>query len=148
MAERPSEAAPIKTIRAPELARPGIAWLNSPGPLPLAQLRGRLVVLDFWTSCCINCIQLQPILADLEARFGDRIAVIGVHSPKFAAERDIDRLAAAIARYGITHPVAQDSDFTIWRQYGVRAWPTLVLVSADGYVLASHAGEPDRDRLI
>jgi thiol-disulfide isomerase/thioredoxin len=103
-------------VRAPELARPGIVWLNSPRPLSLAELRGRLVILDSWTSCCVNCMQLQPILAELEARFGDRIAVIGVHSPKFTAERDIDKLAAAIERSGIAHPVAQDVDFTIWRK--------------------------------
>jgi thiol-disulfide isomerase/thioredoxin len=148
MPGEPSQAGPIRTVRAPELARPGIVWLNTPRPLSLAELRGRLVILDFWTSSCINCLQLQPTLAELEARFGDRIAVIGVHSPKFAAERGIDKLAAAIQRYGVAHPVAQDVEFTIWRQYAVRAWPTLVLISADGYVLGSHAGEPDRDRLI
>src|SRR5256885_10062012 len=118
----------IRTVRAPELARPGVAWLNTLKPLSLAELRGRLVILDFWTFGCINCIQIQPVLAELAARFGDRIAIIGVHSPKFAAERDIDKVAAAVQRYGITHPVAHDPDFTIWRHYAVRAWPTLVLV--------------------
>lgn len=138
----------LRTVRAPEIGQAGIVWLNTTRPLSLADLRGRLVVLDFWTSCCINCLQIQPTLAALEARFGDRIAIIGIHSPKFTAERDLDKLAAAIQRYGITHPVAHDPEFAIWRSYTVRAWPTLVFVAPDGYVLGSVAGEPDPTRLI
>src|SRR5690606_28516518 len=95
-------------IRAPELDRPGLAWLNVAQPLSLERLRGRLVILDFWTFCCINCIQILPTLRRIEQRFPEEVAVIGVHSPKFDAEKQADNLRAALARYNIAHPVVHD----------------------------------------
>jgi len=96
-------------VHAPQFPTDGITWFNIDGPPPtLESLRGRLVILDFWTLCCINCMHVLPTLAEIERRYPDRVAVIGVHSPKFAAERDPAKVEAAIARYGIAHPVIHD----------------------------------------
>ncbi|MCW5731306.1 MAG: redoxin domain-containing protein [Alphaproteobacteria bacterium] len=135
-------------VRAPELDLPGLVWLNTDAPLGRAALRGRVVILDFWTSCCIHCLHVLPALRQVEERFPHQVAVIGVHSPKFPAEREIGRLRQAIARLDIRHPVVQDTDFQLWKQYAVRAWPTLVFLSADGYVVGQHAGEPDAAKLL
>ncbi|MBI3129617.1 MAG: redoxin domain-containing protein [Candidatus Tectomicrobia bacterium] len=137
-----------KQVRAPDVAHPGLRWFNVPAPLSLRDLAGRLVILDFWTFCCINCMHILPILRRVEEAFPREVAVIGVHSPKFAAEKDPDNVARAIARYGIVHPVVHDPECRIWRSYAVRAWPTLVFVSPDGYVLGAHSGEPDPDALL
>src|SRR5438270_9066769 len=110
-------------IHAPELAGKNLTWFNVPDPLSLATLRGKLVILDFWTFCCINCIHTLPILKQVEDAFPDEVVIIGVHSPKFTAERSPKNAASAIARYRITHPVVHDADFSIWRAYGVSAWP-------------------------
>ena len=135
-------------IHAPEIDRTGLTWFNVEQPLSIGALRGKLVILDFWTFCCINCIQIVPTLRRIEQTFPDDVVVIGVHSPKFAAERDGRNLSAAIARYGIVHPVVHDPSFEIWQSYGVRAWPTLVLIDPAGYVIGQVAGEPDPERLI
>lgn len=134
--------------RAPEINRPGLVWFNTPRPLSLADLRGRIGVLDFWTYCCINCMQVLPTLARIEATFPNEVAVIGVHSPKFPAERKAANVAQAIARYGIRHPVAHDPTMTLWEDYAVRAWPTLVFLSPDGYVIGQMGGEPNPEALI
>lgn len=133
--------------RAPDFALPGLPWFNVDAPLSLADLRGKLVVLDFWTFCCVNCFHTQPVLRDLAARFATELAVIGVHSPKFDHERDPRMVAQAIARYGITHPVVHDPDLRLWDAYCVRAWPTLVLIAPDGRVIGQLAGEPHPDLL-
>jgi len=135
-------------VRAPEIARPAMTWFNVAAPLSLADLRGRVVILDFWTFCCINCMHVLPSLARVEERFPEEVAVIGVHSPKFFAERDPDNVAAAIARYGIRHPVVHDPNMTLWREYAVRAWPTLVFLDPEGCVIGQFSGEPDADRLV
>lgn len=135
-------------VRAPELARPGLTWFNTKAPLSLADLKGKLVILDFWTFCCINCMHVLPILARVEARFPDTVAVIGVHSPKFPAEKDPANVVAAIARDRIQHPVIHDPDFVLWKEYAVRSWPTLVFVAPDGSVLGASSGEPDPEKLI
>lgn len=137
----------IGLTRAPELNRPGLHWFNTPAPLSCADLRGRLVILDFWTFCCINCIHVLPILHRVEQAFPGVVQVIGVHSPKFSAEKDPANVAAAIARYGITHPVIHDPNMQLWQEYAIRAWPTLTLISPDGYVIGQVSGEPDPERL-
>jgi thiol-disulfide isomerase/thioredoxin len=134
--------------RAPELDRPGLLWFNVEAPLGLADLRGRLVILDFWTFCCINCLHVVPTLRRLEERFPDEIVVIGVHSPKFPAEQDPENLRHAIARCGIRHPVVHDPAMTLWEAYCVRAWPTLVFVGPDGRIFGDMTGEADADRLV
>ncbi|PWR22348.1 thioredoxin-like domain-containing protein [Zavarzinia compransoris] len=133
--------------RAPALAVPGAAWVNAGAPLDLDTLRGKVVILDFWTAGCINCHHTQPVLAALEARFGADLAVIGIHSPKFPAERRRDTLDSAIARLNIRHPVLQDADRRLWHHYAVKAWPTLVVIDPRGRVVDSTAGEPDPKRL-
>jgi len=137
----------MPTIHAPEIDLPGLQWFNTDTPLGLAELRGRLVILDFWTFCCINCIQIIPTLKRIEHAFPDEVVVIGVHSPKFAAEQDVKNVAEAVARYEIEHPVVHDPDFTIWQSYAVRAWPTLMFVGPEGDLLGQASGEPDPDRL-
>jgi thiol-disulfide isomerase/thioredoxin len=127
-------------VRAPELRGAG-GWINTDHPLSLRDLRGRVVVLDFWTFCCINCLRVVEELRPLEERFGDRLVVIGVHSPKFPNEADHAAVARAVARHRIHHPVLDDPDLETWQQYGVRAWPTLVVIDPEGYVAAMASGE-------
>ncbi|MGE5335023.1 MAG: thioredoxin-like domain-containing protein [Nitrososphaerota archaeon] len=136
----------FEAVRAPELQ--GTAWFNTPEPLSLADLRGKLVLLDFWTYCCINCLHVLEDLKYLEHKYANRpLAVIGVHSPKFTNEDDPGSVRQAIARYGIAHPVVLDSKRRTWDAYGVRGWPTLVLVDPRGYVLGRVSGEGNRARL-
>ncbi|GIF43800.1 hypothetical protein Axi01nite_81110 [Actinoplanes xinjiangensis] len=127
-------------MRAPELK--GRGWLNTGGKaLTLADLRGKILILDFWTFCCINCLHVLDELRPLEEKYGDALVVIGVHSPKFEHERDPVALAAAVERYGVHHPVVDDGDMHVWQQYAAKAWPTLAVVDPEGYLVASMAGE-------
>ena len=127
-------------VRAPEFPT-DLEWLNTARPLSLASLRGKLVLLDFWTYGCINCMHVVPDLKRLEAEYGDVLVVIGVHSAKFANEKDVENLRQTILRFDLTHPVVNDRDFEVWQSYVVRAWPTTVLIDPRGYVLAAHSGE-------
>jgi thiol-disulfide isomerase/thioredoxin len=127
-------------VRAPELS--GRAWLNTGGEqVTLASLRGKVVLLDFWTFCCINCLHVLDELRPLEERYSDVLVTVGVHSPKFAHEADPDALAAAVERYAVRHPVLDDPQLSTWQQYAVRAWPTLVVIDPEGYVVAQLSGE-------
>ena len=127
-------------VRAPELV--GRGWLNTGGrSLSLADLRGRVVVLDFWTFCCVNCLHVLDELRPVEAQFPDALTIIGVHSPKFEHEADADALAAAVERYAVHHPVLDDPELVTWKAYAARAWPTLVVIDPEGYVVASMSGE-------
>lgn len=134
--------------RAPDLDRAGLHWFNVDAPLSLDDLRGRIVILDFWTFCCINCMHVLPTLRRVEERYPEHVVVIGVHSPKFKAERDSENVRRAIARYDVRHPVVHDPYMSLWDEYAVRAWPTLVVISPDGYVIGQLSGEPDPDRLV
>src|SRR5580693_4437904 len=107
-------------MSAPEIARPGLQWFNVAAPLPIASLHGRVVILDFWTEGCINCIQIIPTLRRIEEKFPDKVVVIGVHSPKFANEKNAASVKDAIRRYEIRHPIVHDPQMTIWRAYGVQ----------------------------
>jgi thiol-disulfide isomerase/thioredoxin/streptogramin lyase len=128
-------------VRAPELTGKG-GWLNTGGrDLSLADLRGRIVVLDFWTFCCINCLHVLDELRELEEKHRDTVVIIGVHSPKFAHEAEHQAVVDAVERYGVEHPVLDDPELATWKQYAVRAWPTLVVIDPEGYVVAQHAGE-------
>jgi thiol-disulfide isomerase/thioredoxin len=126
-------------VRAPELV--GRGWLNTDGPLSLADLRGRFVLADFWTFCCVNCLHVLDELREVEQKYDGELVVIGVHSPKFVHEADPDALAAAVERYDVRHPVLDDPDLVTWQAYTARAWPTLVLIDPEGYVVAQYAGE-------
>jgi thiol-disulfide isomerase/thioredoxin len=133
-------------VRAPEL--PGRRWLNTGGrELTLADLRGRIVLLDFWTFCCINCLHVIDELRPIEENYADSLVVIGVHSPKFEHEKAPDAVTAAVERYGVHHPVLDDPDLATWQQYAARAWPTLAVIDPQGYVVASMAGEGHGDGL-
>ncbi|PRY45750.1 NHL domain-containing thioredoxin family protein [Umezawaea tangerina] len=133
-------------VRAPEFV--GRGWLNTGGrDVRLAELRGKVVLLDFWTFCCINCLHVLDELRPLEAEFADVLVTIGVHSPKFAHEADPDALAAAVERYEVHHPVLDDPELVTWQAYAVKAWPTLVLVDPEGYVVHVAAGEGHVDAL-
>ncbi|SES28824.1 Thiol-disulfide isomerase or thioredoxin [Streptomyces sp. yr375] len=128
-------------VRAPELIGKG-GWLNTGGQqYTLADLRGRIVVLDFWTFCCINCLHVLDELRELEEKHRDTVVIIGVHSPKFVHEAEHQAVVDAVERYGVEHPVLDDPELGTWKQYAVRAWPTLVVIDPEGYVVAQHAGE-------
>lgn len=127
-------------VRAPELR--GRGWLNTGGePLSIGGLRGRFVLLDFWTFCCVNCLHVLDEVRPLEEQYAEELVVVGVHSPKFVHEADPDALAAAVERYAVPHPVLDDPELVTWQAYTARAWPTLVLVDPEGYVVAQYAGE-------
>jgi thiol-disulfide isomerase/thioredoxin/sugar lactone lactonase YvrE len=127
-------------VRAPEI-QGGRDWLNTDKPLSLAALKGKIVLLDFWTYGCINCIHIIPDLKKLEAKYANQLVVIGVHSAKFQNEKETENIRRIILRYEIEHPVYNDSEFTVWQNYGVRAWPTQVLIDPAGYVVGSISGE-------
>jgi thiol-disulfide isomerase/thioredoxin len=127
-------------VRAPELR--GREWLNTGGKaLSVGDLRGKIVLLDFWTFCCINCLHVIDELRPLEERFAEVLVTIGVHSPKFEHEREAAAVAAAVERYGVAHPVLDDPELITWDQYAARAWPTLAVIDPEGYVVATMAGE-------
>ncbi|HEU0239783.1 MAG TPA: NHL domain-containing thioredoxin family protein [Micromonosporaceae bacterium] len=134
-------------VRAPELR--GRGWLNTGGrELSLADLRGKIVLLDFWTFCCVNCLHVIDELRAIEDKYADVLVVIGVHSPKFDHEKDPDALAAAVERYGVAHPVLDDPDLVTWRQYAAKAWPTLAVIDPTGYLVASMSGEGHGEGLV
>lgn len=128
------------SMRAPDFPE-GLTWFNTETPLSIQNLRGKLVLLDFWTYCCINCMHILPELSALEKKFHHDLVVIGVHSAKFPNERERKSLRNAILRYGISHPVVSDPEYAVWSAYTVRAWPTLVLISPEGRIIGMHSGE-------
>ena len=143
----PEQPAEKKKVAAPELDG-GVAWLNTAGPLSLKKdLKGKVVLLDFWTLCCINCIHILPDLAKLEKKYANELVVIGVHSPKFENEKDTESIRKAILRYQIEHPVVNDADHKIWDRYEVDAWPTLVLIDPEGNLVGYTSGEGNYELL-
>jgi sugar lactone lactonase YvrE/thiol-disulfide isomerase/thioredoxin len=137
-----------KREKSPDLDG-GNGWLNTSGEITLKDLRGKVVLLDFWTYCCINCMHVVPDLAYLEKKYDKQLVVIGVHSAKFENEKETENIRRAIVRYEISHPVINDSDMTVWRKFGryVSGWPTLVLIDPEGYACGSISGEGNREIL-
>jgi thiol-disulfide isomerase/thioredoxin len=127
-------------VRAPELSG-GRSWINTDKPLSIAALKGKVVLLDFWTYGCINCIHIIPDLKRLEAKYPNNLVVIGVHSAKFDNEKETENIRRIILRYEIEHPVINDADFAIWNSYAVNAWPTQILIDPAGYVVGAVRGE-------
>ncbi len=119
----------------------GLEWINTTGPLQLSDLRGKLVLLDFWTYCCINCMHVLPELKKVEEKYAKELVVVGVHSAKFQEEKDTQNITQAVLRYQIEHPVVNDSAMILWKRFGIRAWPTLVLIDPQGYAIWAKSGE-------
>ncbi len=128
------------TIAAPEFPD-GLDWINTPNPLRLADLKGKVVLLDFWTYGCINCVHVIPDMKRLEAEYPDELVVIGVHSAKFTHEGETENIRQIVQRYEVDHPVVNDRDFAVWERWGARAWPTMALIDPAGNVVGMHAGE-------
>lgn len=125
----------------------GTTWFNVSKPLTHEQLHGRAVLLDFFTPGCINCIHMIPVEQRLKHHFGDDLLVVGVTSPKFTASRDADNMTPFLRRYGIDDPVFIDANMTWWRNFGVYAWPTVLLLDPDGNVVHSFVGERTFDQM-
>lgn len=125
---------------APEFA--GIErWFNSP-PLTMAGLKGKVVLVEFWTYGCINCVRVMPHVKQWHQRYHDQgLVVVGVHTPEYNEERSVANVKAAIERFDIEYPVAQDNGYRTWDAYGNRYWPALYLVDRDGKVVYRHYGE-------
>uniref|UniRef100_UPI0037E8CC58 NHL repeat-containing protein 2 n=1 Tax=Semicossyphus pulcher TaxID=241346 RepID=UPI0037E8CC58 len=129
----------------------GLEWLNTEGPLSLnEELAGKVVLLDFFTYCCINCMHILPDLHQLEKKHSvkDGLVIVGVHSAKFPNEKVLDNIRSAVLRYDICHPVVNDSEASLWHELEVSCWPTLVLLGPRGNLLFSLVGEGHRDRLM
>jgi thiol-disulfide isomerase/thioredoxin len=136
-----------KKVPAPELEG-GVAWLNTGGPLSIKKdLKGKIILLDFWTLCCINCIHIMPDLAKLEKKYPKELVVIGVHSAKFENEKETGSIRKAILRYQIEHPVINDANHKVWDAYDVDAWPTLVLIDPEGNLVGYTSGEGNYELL-
>ncbi|KAF3704389.1 NHL repeat-containing protein 2 [Channa argus] len=139
-----------KDLKIPEF-QTGLEWLNTEGPLSLKkELAGKVVLLDFFTYCCINCMHILPDLHQLEKKHSvkDGLVVVGVHSAKFPNEKVLENIRSAVLRYDICHPVVNDSEACLWHELEVSCWPTLVLLGPRGNLLFSLVGEGHRDRLM
>lgn len=127
-------------VRAPEFPE-NVDWLNVMRPLTLSDLRGKVVLLDFWTYGCVNCMHVIPDLKRLEAKYPDVLVVIGVHTAKFEHEGETENIRRLVLRYELEHPVVNDRSYQMWEAYAVRAWPSFALLDPGGYVVGHHAGE-------
>jgi uncharacterized protein YyaL (SSP411 family)/thiol-disulfide isomerase/thioredoxin len=135
-------------IHAPELPEDRSLWLNVDAPLSLRALAGNVVVLDFWTYCCINCMHVLPELEAIEEQFADRpVVVIGVHAAKFGAEKERSNVERAVLRHRISHAVVLDSEHELWRKYAVSSWPTVMVIDAGGKIAWRRSGEVERGEL-
>jgi len=143
-AETARPAAPI-TVAATEATAPNFVglgnWFNS-APLTLSDLRGKVVLVNFWTYGCSNCVNALPHVVDLYAKYKDRgLVVIGIHTPEFPFERSASNVQAALKRHGITYPVAQDNDSRTWAAYHNQYWPSQYIVDQHGRIVLHHDGE-------
>jgi thiol-disulfide isomerase/thioredoxin len=132
---------------APELTN--TIWLNTPNeqPLRLADLRGQVVLLDFWTFGCINCIHVIPSLREWHDKYSDKgLTIIGNHFPEFSYEHDLANVRDAIKRFEIRYSVAQDNDGATWYAYGTRYWPTMILIDKRGHIRYTTIGEGNYER--
>lgn len=118
-----------------------LEWLNTSEPVFLRDLRGKIVLIDFWTYGCINCLHNFPELQKIQAEYPDVLAIVGIHSGKFQTERDSESISRIVDRFGLEHPVANDSNFDVWDAWGVYAWPTLALIDPAGNIVTKWMGE-------
>lgn len=125
----------------------GLDWINTNSKLQLGDLKGKLVLLDFWTYCCINCMHILPVLDEVEKKYEKELVVVGVHTAKFETEKDTENIREAIQRYEIRHPVINDPNHLLWNGLQIRSWPTLVLIDPQGKAIWANAGEIEFDDL-
>jgi thiol-disulfide isomerase/thioredoxin len=133
-------------VQAPELP-PALEWVNTDQPPTLAALRGRVTLLHFWTFDCVNCLNLLPDLRYVENKYHDGLSVIGIHTPKYAYQREATPVLKAVNRHHIRHAVANDPNYLAWQAYGVSAWPTVAVVDAQGQLAALLPGEGRRQEI-
>jgi alkyl hydroperoxide reductase subunit AhpC len=121
------------------------SWLNTDAPISLPSLKGRVVLLNFWVFTCYNCTKTLPALRALDGQYRERgLSIIGIHTPEFppyAGEHDRDNVATALKKYSITYPIAQDNDRATWHRYGIRYWPSFVLIDKKGQIRHEGYGE-------
>lgn len=151
LCDEPARAAPIQVAAASQQAAPDFAginnWFNSK-PLSIADLRGKVVLVDFWTYGCVNCVNTLPHVTDLYAKYKDKgLVVVGVHTPEFPFERSASNVQAALKRHGITYPVAQDNDSKTWNAYRNQYWPAQYIIDQSGKIVFQHAGEGRYDEI-
>ena len=128
-----------RTVRMPHLAAG--EWINS-APLTREELRGRVVLIDFWDYTCINCLRTLPYLARWHERYADKgLTVIGIHAPEFKFARSRAQIEAAVAAHNIRYPVLLDNGYENWSRFANKAWPTKYLIDADGYIRYQRQGE-------
>jgi thiol-disulfide isomerase/thioredoxin len=138
---RSNEYKSSESATAPELATG--EWINSQ-PLKLNELRGRVVLIEFWTFGCINCRNTLPFVKSWDKRYRDKgLTVIGVHSPEFDEERNVEHLRREVSSLEIRYPVVADNDYQTWNAYKVEAWPTLFLIDKQGRIRWTRVGEGD-----
>jgi thiol-disulfide isomerase/thioredoxin len=146
----PGESFFKEPVAVPDFPQ-GLDWINTNSKLQMSDLRGKLVLLDFWTYCCINCMHVLPVLDEVEKKYDKQMVVVGVHTAKFETEKDTENIRDAIMRYEIRHPVINDSDHVLWNQLKIDSWPTLVLIDPQGRAIWANAGEvnfTDLDRVL
>lgn len=132
-----------ESVAAPDLASGN--WINSE-PLKLKDLRGRVVLIEFWTFGCINCRNTLPFIKSWHDRYQDKgLTIVGVHSPEFDEERDVEKVRSEVASLGIHYPVVTDNDYQTWNAYNVEAWPTMFLLDKQGRIRWKHVGEGSYD---
>ncbi|MET4116904.1 thiol-disulfide isomerase/thioredoxin [Bradyrhizobium sp. JR1.5] len=146
-----ARAVPVVTAAASQQTAPDFTginnWFNSK-PLSLADLRGKVVLVDFWTYGCVNCVNTLPHVTELYAKYKDRgLVVVGVHTPEFPFERSASNVQAALKRHGITYPVAQDNDSRTWNAYSNQYWPAQYIIDQNGKIVFQHAGEGRYDEI-
>ena len=117
-------------------------YINTPQGFKLADVQGKVILVDFWTFSCINCIRTQPFLNAWHEKYADKgLVIVGVHAPEFDFEKELKNVQAAVTKEGINYPVVLDNDFSTWRAYKNRYWPTKYLIDADGFIRYTHIGE-------
>lgn len=151
LCDEAARAAPVITAATSQQAAPDFAgitnWFNSK-PLHIADLRGKVVLVNFWTYGCVNCVNTLPHVTKLYAKYRDRgLVVVGVHTPEFPFERSAANVQAALKRHGITYPVAQDNESKTWTAYRNRYWPAQYIVDQSGKIVFQHAGEGSYDEI-
>ncbi len=127
-------------VAAPEFPM-NLDWINTENPLTMQGLEGKIVMLDFWTYGCINCIHMIPVYEEISEKYAEEVVVIGVHSAKFDNEGQTENLRQIVQRYDIHHPVINDNEFQVWQTYGARAWPTVVIIDPRGNAVLRESGE-------